>query len=101
MRGYSIILNSFQPQKNSFALKTGTLALLQLKLAEWRFLQPIGRLYWHERVFNLSKLILTTNELICLGFIDLREYAIILNSFQPQNIYASKTGAPALAVFTT
>ena len=38
MRDYSIILNSFQPQKNPFASKTGTLALLQPKLAKWRFL---------------------------------------------------------------
>ena len=37
MRGYSIILNSFQPQKNSFASKTGTLALLWPKLANGGF----------------------------------------------------------------
>ena len=37
MRGYSIILNSFQPLKNSFASKTGTLALVWPKLANGGF----------------------------------------------------------------
>jgi hypothetical protein len=37
MKEYSIILNSFQPLKNSFASKTGTLVLLWQKLANGGF----------------------------------------------------------------
>ena len=49
-------------QKNSFASKTVNLALLQQRLAKWRFLQPKGREYRYERVVNRSELISTTKE---------------------------------------
>ena len=60
MRDYSIILNSFQPQKNSFAPKPETLALLQSKLGKWRFYRPIG------------------------GIIRYESYLIVVNSLHPQ-----------------
>ena len=69
MKEYLITLDSFQPQKNSFALKTGTLALLQLKLANlrpsppnrqqlpvWKSIQSLSTHYNHKRTHLLKKL---------------------------------------------
>ena len=67
MKEFSIILNSFQPLKNSFASKTGTLVLLWLKLANGGFTvisaeaTVIGRLVLIIYVFELFKWVLYNN----------------------------------------
>ena len=68
MKEYSIVLNSFQPQKSSFASKTGTLVLLWPKLANGGFTTisagatVIGRLVLiitlYIYVFELFKFVL-------------------------------------------
>ena len=67
MKEYSIILNSFQPLKNSFASKTETLVLLWPKLANSGFTvisagaTVIGRLVLIIYVFELFKWVLYNN----------------------------------------